>query len=422
MGARFEVSTDASVTVGNGRRRACSRGEQWRVTLDDPRISRTHCRFDCRFGRWEVVDLGSKNGTFVNGARQDKAALADGDTVRIGSTALVFRSSSAAGFGDLDLEDNPDPAGITTLVPELREQFARAIAVLQADVPVLIVGPTGSGKELLASALHERANRGGRFVPVNCGALPKDLVESELFGHRGGAFSGSREDHDGLFKNADGGTLFLDEVAELPTGAQAKLLRALQQRAVRPVGGSSAQPVDIRIVAATNRDLPAMIESESFRADLYGRLAGLVVSLPHIEERREDFGAFVAFALRRAGITTKVGGQALDQLLSQAWPMGARALAHSVVTAAALEPGAPVRDLTRPSGRQTASSVVAPPSTRFSQRDLELQSQLRELSANCKGNLAEIARRLGKDRKQIRRWVERLELSEQVRKDRESVD
>ncbi|MGE5245693.1 MAG: sigma-54 interaction domain-containing protein [Betaproteobacteria bacterium] len=175
--------------------------------------------------------------------------------------------------------------------------FDRARAAAQSDTPVLIVGETGTGKELLARAIHTNGRRSKRpFVPVNCAALPHDLVESELFGHRRGAFSGASTDHPGLFGAAHGGTLFLDEIGELPLDTQAKLLRVLQDGEVRPVGGLESRTVDVRIIAATNRTLLAMRDG-GMRQDLFFRLSVLVIEIPPLRDRREDLPLLIAHFL-----------------------------------------------------------------------------------------------------------------------------
>ncbi len=414
-GARFELSPDVGLVVGSGSVRSLRRGEAARLEVPDARISRNHCRISRRFGRWEVLDQDSKNGTYVNGERQARAVLSDGDVVRVGATVMVLRDALPAGHGDLDLATSTDEPGLCTLLHPLRAHLEHASRVAAADVPVLIEGPTGVGKELLAAALHARTGRPGDFVPVNCGGLPAALAESELFGHRRGAFSGSHGDHPGLVLRADGGTLFLDELGELPSALQAKLLRVLAERSVRAVGEVRARPVDLRLISATNRDLPAMVAVNRFRSDLYGRLAGFTVTLPPITDRREDFGGFIAHALRNTDGEVRFSGQALDPLFSHAWAGGARALGHTVVAAAALAGREPVREVEIPRSVATEELRAGPA---LSQHDQALRETLATLSAECGGNLAEVARHMGKDRKQIRRWVERLGLTAEVQRHR----
>ncbi len=416
-GARFELDVATEVLVGNGPTRRRVAGSPWRLELPDDKVSRTHCRLSHRFGQWTVIDLDSKNGTHVNGSHEQRVPLADGDVIRVGNVALVFRDTFPANHGDLDLESSTDPPGLLSLAPQLDARFRRAVAVAEADVPVLLLGPTGAGKELLTAAVHTQLGRAGKLVPVNCGGLPAELVESELFGHRRGAFSGGHRDHRGLFAQAEGGTLFLDEVGELPLVAQAKLLRAVQQRSVRAVGATVDEAVDLRLIAATNRDLPAMVTQQRFRADLFERLAGAVIELPPIAARTEDFGAFLAHALHLRFPGAKISGRALDDVMMHPWPGGARALANTIRAAAALQGGdRPIREIVLPPVPAATPPRAAPadPPGPESPSDAALRAELAGLCRDCGGNLAEVARRMGKDRKQIRRWVQRLGLGETV--------
>jgi DNA-binding NtrC family response regulator len=213
----------------------------------------------------------------------------------------------------------------------MRPVFERARAASRSDTPCLIVGETGTGKELVARAIHANGRRARKpFVPLNCAALPRDLVESELFGHRRGAFSGAQTDHAGLFVSAHGGTLFLDEIGELPAEAQAKLLRVLQDGEVRPVGSLESRRVDVRIVAASNRSLAAM-SGGAMRQDLFFRLSVLVIEVPPLRERMDDLAPLTALFLariRERGIARVEGldGEALEMLQGYPFPGNVREL------------------------------------------------------------------------------------------------
>jgi DNA-binding NtrC family response regulator len=197
----------------------------------------------------------------------------------------------------------------------MQSVFDRATAASRSDTPVLIVGETGTGKELIARAIHANSRRSNRaFVPINCAALPRDLVESELFGHRRGSFSGAFADHAGLFAAAHGGSLFLDEIGELPLEIQAKLLRVLQDGEVRPVGGLESRRVDVRIVAASNRSLAEM-RGNRMRQDLFFRISVLVIEIPPLRERREDLPLLIAYFL---GVMRDRGGRRVEGLDPQA--------------------------------------------------------------------------------------------------------
>ena len=227
--------------------------------------------------------------------------------------------------------------------PRMRPVFDRALAASRSETPVLIVGETGTGKELVARAIYANGERGKRaFVPVNCAALPRDLIESELFGHRRGAFSGALRDHPGLFVAAHSGTLFLDEISELPVEAQAKLLRVVQDGEVRPVGGLDSRRVDVRIIAASNRTLAAM-RAGGFRQDLFYRLSVLVIEVPPLRERRDDLPLLVGYflaGLRGRGLTDleRLDGDALDVLSQYPFPGNVRELQNLIESTAATAP------------------------------------------------------------------------------------
>jgi len=220
-------------------------------------------------------------------------------------------------------------------------QTVRDLASNESNV--LIEAESGTGKELVARAIHETSPRsGGPFVPVDCGALPEGMIEGELFGYLRGAFTGAVRDSDGLFRAAQGGTLFLDEVGELPLGVQAKLLRAIQEREVRPLGAVDARPIDVRLIAATNRDLAAEVRAARFRADLFYRLRVVALALPPLRERPEDVPVLASHFVERAARGTKVIGlepEALERLIAHRWDGNVRELENTIEAAVALAQG-----------------------------------------------------------------------------------
>ncbi|HXX48024.1 MAG TPA: sigma-54 dependent transcriptional regulator [Myxococcota bacterium] len=220
-------------------------------------------------------------------------------------------------------------------------QTVRDLAPNESNV--LIEAESGTGKELVARAIHETSPRsGGPFVPVDCGALPEGMIEGELFGYLRGAFTGAVRDSDGLFRAAQGGTLFLDEVGELPLGVQAKLLRAIQEREVRPLGAVDARPIDVRLIAATNRDLAAEVRAARFRADLFYRLRVVALALPPLRERPEDVPVLASHFVERAARGTKVIGlepEALERLIAHRWDGNVRELENTIEAAVALAQG-----------------------------------------------------------------------------------
>jgi two-component system response regulator HydG len=277
-----------------------------------------------------------------------------------------FKSDELAIFLKRALDENRLRREAKALRTTLKERFSvanliggsaamRAVVevierVADANVPVLITGDTGSGKGVVARALHAESSRHtGAFVPVNCAALPESLLETELFGHVRGAFSGATGDRAGLFVEASGGTLFLDEIGEMPLGLQAKLLRALETRAVRPVGANREKSVDVRIVAATNRDLREAVATGAFREDLLYRLDVVSICVPALHHRREDIPTLLGYFLRAArerhpqSPVQTFGQDALDALVTYAWPGNVRELAHTVERLVLLCPGPGIR-------------------------------------------------------------------------------
>jgi two-component system, NtrC family, response regulator AtoC len=294
--------------------------------------------------------------------------------------------------------------------PKMRA-LARTIASLaHNESHVLIRGESGTGKELVARGLHAASPRAARrFVPIDCGALPESIIESELFGHAKGAFTGATG-APGLFRVADGGTLFLDEIGELPTAVQVKLLRALQEKEVRPVGATESVPVDLRIIAATHRDLEQMIADGSFRSDLFYRLDVVRIAVPPLRERREDIPLLVAhFLAKHARASQPIEGvddDALGALCAQDWPGNVRELENAIESAIALAPGPRLRaaDLSHPH-RKTASATGTerPP---LSLADYE-RAALERALAEAHGDAIAAAHRLGIGRSTLYRKLGR---------------
>jgi DNA-binding NtrC family response regulator len=215
----------------------------------------------------------------------------------------------------------------------VKQQILRFSAT---GLPVIILGESGTGKELVARALHEESGRRGDFIAINCGALPRELIESELFGHERGAFTGAQRRHLGCFGEANGGTLFLDELGELPLELQPRLLRALENRAIRPVGATREQPVDVRVIAATHRDLEQAVARERFRSDLYYRLCALDIAIPPLREHPEDIPLLIRYFLKEVSGERQppaISKSELDALSRYSWPGNVRQLRHAVLRA-----------------------------------------------------------------------------------------
>ena len=257
------------------------------LEIGDPTISRHHCTVRVSAGGFEVRDLGSKNGTFVGDVRVGSAFLAHGAVLRLGQSKVRFEV-----LDELIREPIASSQRFGTMIgvsAAMRRLFSLLPRIAGCDTTTLIEGPTGTGKGLLAESIHQASPRAsGPFVVVDCGALAPSLVESELYGHERGSFTGAHERRVGAFQAAHGGTIFIDEIGELDAEAQPKLLRVIEKRVVSPVGSSQIIPLDVRVIAATNRDLRTEVNAGRFRADLFYRLNVMRVRMPSLAERAED--------------------------------------------------------------------------------------------------------------------------------------
>jgi DNA-binding NtrC family response regulator len=434
--SRHELTSISQVTLGRADPFFERSGDRLEIGLRDNRISGRHLRIFDAEGTWWLEDLGSKNGTLLNGQMiSGRSRLADGSSIELGQTFLRFRASlpvdpSAQRVAAEPTGDAVAP-GLETLLPGLAGQFDDLARYAATSGPVVILGETGTGKDVTAQAYHHLTRRSGAFVPVNCGALPSDLVESLLFGHKRGAFSGAVGDAQGLLRSADGGTLFLDELGDLPLVSQTALLRVLESREVTPVGTSKPVKIDVRFVAATHRHIPSMVSRGEFRADLWARLCGHVVVLPPLRNRREDLGLLVAKLLRRLSpdraSDIRFDRDAARTLLHRDFPLNTRELASvlgralalskdAVLCTAVLEPRALGPDESYPESKYGAKPV---PDSKASASDFLADSplspkerlrraQLEILLDEHNGNVAAVARSLGKARPMVHRWIREL--------------
>jgi transcriptional regulator with AAA-type ATPase domain len=422
--ARWSLEGVDVVIVGRGAARAASRRAERGLVVLDVRVpaatlSTAHSRLVRAGSEWVIEDLGSTNGTFVDGARIEQSPLRDGGLFVAGRTLFSITSPRMTPLDaapDVDMADLASIPGHETLDPELAVQLGALVRLAQANVAVLVRGETGTGKELMARSAHARSGRSGAFVAVNCGAIPATLVESTLFGHVRGAFSGALRDEPGLFRAADGGTLFLDEIGDLAPTSQAALLRALQEREVMPVGATRAVSVHIGVVAATHRPLEAMVDEGTFRRDLYARLAGFVLDLPPLRARRLDLGVMLALLLRKLASgrsdAVRITPAAAEALYRYDWPLNTRELEQCLARALVLAGDGPV-DLghlpvavAKPPSRRATEEDDAPAG--LSQRDAKLRLELLGHLAEHRGNLADVARAMGKARMQVHRWCKRF--------------
>ena len=381
--------------------------------LGDARVSSKHARLRVAADgeSVKVEDQGSKNGSFCHGDRIDSTTLEDGDTVQLGGSFFQFvvEPTFRGAAPDTLL------GGVSWTAHRLRQSVAATGA---HSLPVVVIGPTGAGKELVAREVHRVSGLAGSFVPLNCATLSPQLAESELFGHERGAFTGADRAKMGLFQRASGGTLFLDEIATLPTDLQPKLLRALQEGKVRPVGGSREEPCVTRIVAATNEDLAALVNAGAFRADLYARLIGSLVEVPGLSERRGDLGWLAHHLLERSGKSTRLAPDLIWALLAAPWPLNVRGLEQLLLGAAGeavdgvlgLTDGvtAALAAQARLTGTSTVEDSPAPVARKRAQKPEK--TVFETLLQTHAGNIGAVASALGVRRQQVYRWLDFYEL------------
>jgi DNA-binding NtrC family response regulator len=374
--------------------------------LDVPAVSRSHAALEADERGVVLKDLGSRNGTLVGGKRVQSVRLAHQDVVRIGDAVFVFVADHGREYLACAGETGKSaPAHLRALVggyamATLAREIEQAVA---SGRTILVTGETGVGKELVAAGAHQLSARTGAFVALNCAAIPEQLVESELFGHLRGAFTGATRDHPGLVRAAAGGTLFLDEIGDMPLPLQTKLLRFLETREVVPVGGTRPIQVDARVISATHRDLVEMVSQGTFRGDLYARLFGYTIAVPPLRERKEDLGALIRHVLRRNGApTAKLCASVMERAALHDWPFNVRELVSVVERAASLAEGGVLRAAHFPQPRSLAAAAPKPSGGK---RPAPSRDELAALMTGAGGNVSAVARSLERDAALVYRWL-----------------
>jgi transcriptional regulator with GAF, ATPase, and Fis domain len=307
-----------------------------KLRLGDSSVSRVHCEVRVETDGVQITDCGSTNGTFVDGVEVNEARLASGSIVAIGTTRL--RVDIGQESLSVTLSARERFGEVVGASAAMRRVYALMEMVASNESTVLIQGETGTGKEVVARAIHDESGRAeGPFVAVDCGAIAESVIESELFGHVRGAFTGAVSDRRGLFEEARGGTVFLDEIGELPLALQPKLLRALESREVRPIGSNATRRLDSRVIAATNRPLARSVNDGTFREDLYYRLAVFEIALPPLRARREDIPMLANHMYARlTGASEPLPEPLLATLMARSWPGNVRELRNFVERGAAM--------------------------------------------------------------------------------------
>ena len=398
------------------------------VPVADPEVSGSHCELRAVGEGVLLKDLGSTNGTFVGALRVREVLLTTPTEITVGGARLLFEPTAKR---RVDVGYQERFGSLVGESPKMRRVFGVLDKVAGTPLSVLILGETGTGKEVVARAVHDASPRAGKpFVVVDCGSIPPTLAESLLFGHERGSFTGANERRKGALAEADGGTLFLDELGELPIDMQPKLLRALAERQVRRVGGNAFEPIDVRVVAATRRDLAAEMNAGRFRSDLFFRIAQVRVEMPALRERLGDVPQLVEEICRRVGHAehaAAVNAWIESRMPGYDWPGNVRELVNVASVAATLAGSAgpegaseaidDVLLLTRePHGGVSAGGGSGAPQSAFGEAKRTAiaafeRTYFSTLARSASGNVSEMARQSGMERHHVRAYLRKYQLS-----------
>ena len=386
------------------------------IPLADPEVSAIHCELRGVNEGILVRDLGSTNGTFIGPLRVREVVVTTKVELTVGQSAITLEPS---GKQRVEVGYTDSFGAIVGSSPRMRRVFSVLERVAPTPLSVLLLGETGTGKEVVARAIHERSPRAKEpFVVVDCGSIPQALAESLLFGHEKGSFTGANERRKGALQEAHGGTLFLDELGELPIDLQPKLLRALSERQIKRVGGSAFEPIDVRVLAATRRDLGAEMNAGRFRSDLFFRIAQVRVELPPLRERMSDLPMLVKNVCLRVGKpehSAAVLAWIESRMGSHDWPGNVRELVNVASVAATLadDPGAIDDVLTLahapPETEGTEPTTAFGDAKRAATAAFE-RSYFTTLAARANGNVSEMARQSGMERHHVRAYLRKYQL------------
>ncbi len=394
------------------------------LVLDDATVSRFHCEVRIGADGARIIDLKSCNGTLVDGVRVTDAFVQGGSTIRLGRTALRFEFGTE--INPLPVSDSDRFGTLVSSSIPMRTAFALLERAAASDSTVLLQGGTGTGKGAAAESIHRQSRRAERpFVVIDCSALSRNLLESELFGHEKGAFTGAGASRVGAFEAAEGGTVFLDEIGEFPLDLQPTLLRVLENREIRRVGSNTVRPVDVRVIAATNRDLRSEVNEGRFRSDLYYRLAVLQVRMPLLRERPEDIPVLARVILESLG----AGGDEIDELLTPQllgrmergdWPGNVRELRNYLEHCLVMEAAPPIDEDASGETPVVRAPVAAAPAPAY---DFDIpfsdmrkqviadfeQAYIKELLDRHDGKVAKAAKSVGLGRVHLYRLIRKYE-------------
>ena len=390
------------------------------VQLHDHEVSGVHCELRAITEGIAVRDLGSTNGTFVGSVRIRDAVITGKAELTVGNTRLTIEPSGNKQRVELGYNDRF--GSIVGASPKMRRVFSVLEKISATPLSVLVLGETGTGKEGVARAIHDASPRKDKpFVVVDCGSIPATLAESILFGHEKGSFTGANERRDGALAEANGGTLFLDELGELPVDLQPKLLRALSERQVRRIGGTQFDSIDVRIIAATRRDLGSEMNAGRFRSDLFFRIAQVRVELPPLRERLADVSMLIediCTRVHQAWAAPVVQDWIERRMASHDWPGNVRELVNVVSVAATLAENPDAIDdvlLLARDEQPSQSMQSSQPATAFSDAKRQAivafeRSYFGELARRAKGNVSEMARQSGMERHHVRAYLRKYGL------------